>query len=70
MVTHRRLSVLTPAELLARAAKHRRMALEARTDDLRDALNRLAIRFALLAAAREIAATKVGDGPEPIRPNS
>jgi hypothetical protein len=56
-----RLSHLSPAELLARGAEYRRMALEARTEDMRDALNRLAIRFALLAAQREISATKEPD---------
>jgi hypothetical protein len=37
------------------------MALGARTEGMRDALNRLAIRFALLAAAREISAETVQD---------
>jgi hypothetical protein len=45
-----RLSDLTPTELMTRAREYRLMATTARTAKVRDALNRLAIRFAILAA--------------------
>jgi len=50
----RRLADLTSQELLRRAIEYRRMATTARGDEMEQALNRLALRFALLAARREI----------------
>ena len=51
---HRLLASLTSQELDARAAEYRRMAKSARGQDIASALDRLAIRYALLAAHREI----------------
>jgi len=51
---HRRLADLTSQELLRRAAEYRRMAIMAHGQATILALNKLAIRFALLAARREI----------------
>ena len=42
-------SELTPAELLARGAEYRAMAATASTQDVRDALIRLAERYEALA---------------------
>jgi len=50
----RRLADLTSQELLRRAIEYRRMATMARGGETEEALNRLALRFALLAARREI----------------
>jgi len=50
----RRLADLTSQELLRRAIEYRRMATTARGGETEEALNRLALRFALLAARREI----------------
>ena len=50
----RRLVDLTSQELLRRAVEYRRMATVARGNDTEQALNRLALRFARLAARREI----------------
>jgi hypothetical protein len=44
------LSALTPEELLQRSREYRRMATSATSAEVRDGLNRLAVRFALLAA--------------------
>ena len=54
MEPRRRLADLTSRELLRRAIECRRMATTARGDEIEQALNRLALRFALLAAQREI----------------
>jgi len=51
---HRRLADLTSQELLRRAVKYRRMAITAHGQATIAALNKLAIRFALLAARREV----------------
>jgi hypothetical protein len=51
---YRRLTDLTSAELQRRAMSYRRMALGARGQDIASALDRLAIRFVLLAAQREV----------------
>ena len=51
---HRRLFELTSQELLCRAAEYRRMASTAHGHEMVSALNRLAIRFALLGAQREV----------------
>ena len=45
---------LTSQELLHRAVEYRRMAATAHGQDIASALDRLAIRFALLAARREV----------------
>ena len=45
---------LTSQQLLDRAAEYRRMAISARGQDTIRALNTLAVRFALMAARREI----------------
>ena len=50
----RRLADLTSQELLRRAIEYHHMATVARGNDTEQALNRLALRFALLAARREI----------------
>jgi hypothetical protein len=54
------LSELSPAELLTRAHEYRCMAATASTPDTRDALNTLAIRYALLAAEREVSQQQGG----------
>jgi hypothetical protein len=46
------LSALTSEQVLARAREYRRMAASATTAEIRDALNLLAVRFAILAAQR------------------
>jgi hypothetical protein len=51
---HRPISDLTSQELLRRAVEYRRMAATARGQAVASALERLAIRFALLAARREV----------------
>ena len=51
---YRPLADLTSQELHRRAAEYRRMAIMARGQDTIRALNTLAVRFALLAARREI----------------
>ena len=51
---YRPLADLTSQQLLDRAAEHRRMAIMAHGQDTIRAMNPLAIRFALLAARREI----------------
>ena len=51
---NRRLADLTSRELQRRAAEYRRMAFLASGQDTIRALNTLAVRFALLAARREI----------------
>jgi hypothetical protein len=50
----RRLADLTSQELLRRAFEYRRMTTVARGSETEQALNRLALRFALLAAWRAI----------------
>jgi hypothetical protein len=50
----RHLSELTSQELSRRAIEYRRMAITAHEQATKLALNKLAIRFALLAARREI----------------
>jgi hypothetical protein len=50
----RRLADLTSQELLRRTIEYRHMATVARGNDTEQSLNRLALRFALLAARREI----------------
>jgi hypothetical protein len=52
METRPPLSALTSEQLLARAREYRRMAASATTAGIRDALNLLAVRFAILAAQR------------------
>ena len=52
--THRPIADLTSWELLHRAIKYRRMAGTARGPTIASALERLAIRYALLAARREV----------------
>ena len=52
---YRPLADLTSQELLQRATEYRQMAITARGRDTIRALNTLAVRFALLAAKREIA---------------
>ena len=47
-------SSLTVAQLSQRAKEYREMACGATAREVRDALNKLAIRFALLAASREV----------------
>jgi hypothetical protein len=54
---HRRLGSLTSQELHNRAMEYRRMAMTAHGQAIAFALDRLAIRFALLAAKREVAET-------------
>jgi hypothetical protein len=49
------LSALTVDQLMGRAHEYRRMAGTASTIEVRDALNRLAVRLARLAAEREVA---------------
>ena len=51
---YRPLADLTSQELDRRAAEYRRMAILARGQDTIRALNTLAVRFAMLAARREI----------------
>ena len=51
---YRPLANLTSQELFHRAAEYRRMAITAHGQDTIRALNTLAVRFALLAARREI----------------
>ena len=51
-VSHQRLSQMTIADLLEKAAEYRRMATTATTLDVRDALLRLAKRFADAAQER------------------
>jgi len=68
---HRPLADLTSQELHGRAAEYRRMAITARGQDTIRALNTLAVRFALLAAKREVEETsgdeaddhRFNDGP-------
>ena len=48
------LSDLTPDQLLERAREYRRMAATATTVETRDALSRLAVRFAMRAAKEAI----------------
>jgi hypothetical protein len=50
METHPPVSALTSEQLMARAREYRRMAASATTAGIRDALNLLAVRFAMLAA--------------------
>lgn len=57
----RRLSELTSQELTRRAAKYRQMALSAHGDATIKSLNMLAVRYAVLAARREIEEASVGD---------
>jgi hypothetical protein len=52
METHPPLSALTSEQLMARAREYRRMAASATTAGIRDALNLLAVRLAILAAQR------------------
>jgi predicted component of type VI protein secretion system len=60
-MAHRpRLSELSPDELLTRAHQYRSMAATASTPDTRDALNTLAIRYAMLAAEREVSQQQGG----------
>jgi hypothetical protein len=54
---YRRLADLTSKELLRRAVEYRQMAILARGHGTIRALNTLAVRFALLAAKREIKET-------------
>jgi hypothetical protein len=54
---NRRLADLTSQELQSRAAEYRRMAILASGQDTIRALNTLAVRFALLAARREVEET-------------
>ena len=56
--SHRSLADLTSQELQLRAVEYRRMAMTARGQATGSALDRLAIRYALLAASREIEETK------------
>ena len=51
---HRSLADLTSQELHQRAIEYRRMAIAARGQAVTSALDRLAIRYALLAARREM----------------
>ena len=51
------LSHLSSDELFARAAKYRRMAILTAIPEVRVSLDKLAIRYAMLAAARKIAET-------------
>ena len=51
---YRRLADLTSQELHRRAAEYRRMAILAHGGETIRALNMLAVRFALLAARREV----------------
>jgi hypothetical protein len=46
------LSALTSEQLMVRAREYRRMAASATTAQIRDALNVLTVRFAMLAAQR------------------
>ena len=55
--SRRRLATLTSHELQRRAVEYRRMAMTARGQATESALDRLAIRYALLAASREIEET-------------
>jgi hypothetical protein len=55
-----RLSELSPDELLTRAHEYRCMAATASTPDTRDSLNALAIRYAMLAAEREVSQQRAG----------
>ena len=52
--SRRRLAILTSQELHGRAVEYRRMAMTARGQATVSALDSLAIRYALLAASREI----------------
>ena len=52
--SRRRLAILTSQELHRRAVEYRGMAMTARGQATVSALDRLAIRYALLAASREI----------------
>jgi hypothetical protein len=52
MDPHPPLSALTSDQLMERARQYRRMAASATTAEIRDAINVLAIRFAMLAARR------------------
>ena len=55
MTERPRLSELTTAEIFERAAEFARVARAAKTQSfIRDAYHRLAIRYAVLAAEREI----------------
>ena len=58
---NRRLADLTSQELQRRAAEYRRMAILARGQDTIRALNTLAVRFAMLAARREIEERESGN---------
>ena len=58
MVSRSPLSALPIDQLLARAAEYRRMAATASTPDTKDALNRLAVRFAMMAAKRQVEETR------------
>ena len=51
---YRPLADLTSQELLHRATEYRQLSVTARGQDTIRALNTLAVRFALLAAKREI----------------
>jgi hypothetical protein len=57
----RLLSKLTPLELSRRAIEYRRMAITAHGQTTKLALDKLAIRFALLAARREVEEASVID---------
>ena len=57
----RRLSELTSQELSSRAIEYRRMAMTAHGQATILALNKLAIRYALLAARRELEEASVDD---------
>jgi hypothetical protein len=61
---YRCLADLTSQELLHRAAEYRQMAITARGQDTVRALNTLAVRFALLAARREIEEGVFSNGAE------
>ena len=51
---YRRLANLTSSELSERAAEYRRMAMTARGQATISSLNLLAVRYAILAARREL----------------
>jgi hypothetical protein len=59
------LSALSADQLMERAQQYRWMAATATTVEVRDALNRLAMRLAMLAARREL--HQVPMNPRPVR---
>lgn len=64
ILPHRPLADLTSQELHQRATEYRRMAMTARSEATIASLNKLAARYAVLAARREVEETAQQDRVE------